>query len=51
MRIGTGIRLGTGISIRPSTTAAIASGSLGFNGSSQYLRLASDAAFAFGTLK
>ena len=49
MRIGTGIRLGTGIAIKPSTTAAIASGSLGFNGSSQYLRLASNAAFAFGT--
>ena len=45
MRIGSGIRIGTGIAIRPSPPE---NGSLGFNGSSQYLDIASTAVLGLG---
>jgi len=48
MIIGPGITIGKGIQFRPQVIVT-ASGSAKFNGSSQYLSLASNAAFAFGT--
>jgi hypothetical protein len=48
MIIGPGITIGKGIQFKPQVIVT-ASGSAKFNGSSQYLSLASNAAFAFGT--
>lgn len=49
VEIGPGITFGGGVQLTPAPVAAVANGSVSFNGSSQYLSLANTSAFNFGT--